>query len=154
MRPQAHVAASLVIWTTGPRALPEAPLCAVAGNLPDFDRNIAKALGVRRRDHHRWVSHSLIGWLPPTLLVARAARGTRAQGTATRAIACLWTHLLMDTYADGLAWLWPLHKEKIGLFRKPKEIVDDGWDTPAPLSTELGKLEAAMWIAAVAGLLR
>ena len=154
MRPQAHIAASLVVWTSGPRHLAEAPACALAGNLPDFDRNVAKALGVRRRDHHRWVSHSLIGWLPPTLLAGRALRGTRVEGAGRRAIACLWLHLLLDSYADGIAWLWPLHKDKIGLFRKPREIVDDGWNTPAPLSTEMGKLEAAMWLAVVAGLLR
>ena len=129
-------------------------MCALAGNLPDFDRNVAKALGVKRRDHHRWVSHSLVGWLPPTLLAARAARGTRLQGATGRALASLWLHLALDTYADGIAWLWPLHKDKIGLFRKPPGLVDDGWRTPAPLTSELGKAELAMWLAAAAGALR
>jgi hypothetical protein len=46
-------------------------------------------------------------------------------------------HLLLDTYADGIAWLWPYKEDKIGLFRRPP--------TPAPLDTELGKAEAAMW---------
>jgi hypothetical protein len=62
-------------------------------------------------------------------------------------VASLWLHLLLDTYADGIAWLWPYREDKIGLFRRSPAIVDRGWDTPAPLSTELGKAEAAMWAA-------
>jgi hypothetical protein len=66
----------------------------------------------------------------------------------------VWLHLLLDTYADGLAWTWPHNEAKIGFFRKPPGIHDDGWKTPAPLSTELGKAEAAMWTGAALGLLR
>jgi hypothetical protein len=144
MRPQAHLASSLLVWSAARDApLAEAPLAAIAGNLPDFDRNVAKALGVRRRDHHRWPSHSLIGWLPPTLLALRL--GGRSP-TVRRATALVWVHLALDTYADGLAWLWPWHKEKLGLFRKPPHIHDDGWNTPAPLDTNLGRIELAMWL--------
>ena len=64
-----------------------------------------------------------------------------------RCVLALWVHLLLDTYADGIAWLWPLREDKIGLFRRPASIVDDGWNTPAPLDTELGQAEAAMWAA-------
>ena len=153
MRPQAHCAASLVVWSYGAGAAWEAPVCVVCGNLPDFDRDVAKALGVKRRDHHRWVSHSLLGWAPPS--VAALALGSRHAGAVRRGVCALWVHLLMDTYADGIAWLWPLHKDKIGLFRQPAEIRDDGWRTPAPLHTNLGRAEAAMWAAvAFAGLRR
>jgi len=150
MRPQAHTAASLIVGSPGPQSLPEAALCLLCGHLPDFDRSVARRLGVRRRDHHRWVSHSFAGWFGPTAVALRAARGRRAAGPVRRAAASLWVHLLLDTYADGIAWLWPVRKEKIGLFRKPPEIVDRGWRTPAPLSTELGRAELAMWV--VAGL--
>src|SRR5918997_3128140 len=118
MRPQAHIAASLMIWSAGPRPLWEAPLCALAGNLPDLDRSVAKRLGVKRRDHHRWVSHSFAGWAPPSLLALAAARRSGHAGTIRRAVFCVWLHLAMDTYADGLAWLWPLREDKIGFFRK------------------------------------
>ena len=64
------------------------------------------------------------------------------------AVLALWVHLLLDTYADGIAWLWSWREDKIGLFRRAASIVDDGWNTPAPLDTELGKAEAAMWAAA------
>lgn len=154
MRPQAHVAASLAIWSTGPQALWEAPLCALCGNLPDLDRNVARALGVRRRDHHRWVSHSLLGWAPPTVLALRAARGRRHGPAIRRGVAALWAHLAMDTYADGLAWLWPLHRGKLGLFRQPERIRDAGWSTPAPLDTNLGRIEALLWAAAALNVLR
>jgi len=154
MRPQAHVAASLVVWSTGPRALWEAPVCVLCGNLPDLDRRVAKALGVKRRDHHRWVSHSLVGWGPPTALALLHARRSRHGGAIRRGVAAVWLHLAMDTYADGLSWLWPLHKEKLGLFRKPDHIRDSGWSTPAPLDTNLGRIEAALWAAAAAGALR
>lgn len=153
VRPQAHVAASLAVWALGPRAPWEAPLLAVAGNLPDFDRNVAKALGVRRRDHHRWVSHSLAGWGPATVLALRWSAERPWRGTVRRSVAALWLHLAMDTYADGLAWLWPLHRDKIGLFRKPPEIRDDGWRTPAPWHTNMGRIEAAIWAVVVGGLL-
>jgi hypothetical protein len=66
-------------------------------------------------------------------------------------VAALWVHLLLDTYADGIAWLWPLHRDKIGLFRKPPDIKDDGWNTPAPADTNLGRVERAMWLG-VAGM--
>ena len=151
MRPQAHVAASLAVWSTGSRALWEAPVCALAGNLPDLDRSVAKRLGVKRRDHHRWVSHSFVGWFPPTLAAACLGRGRPA---VTRALVCLWGHLLLDSYADGIAWLWPVDKEKHGLFRKPPDIHDDGWNTPAPLGTNMGRAEAAFWITAALGAAR
>ena len=148
MRPQAHVASSLLVWTASRDApLAEAPLCVLAGNLPDLDRSVAKRLGVKRRDHHRWVSHSLVGWLAPTAIALAAGRRS---GTVRRATALVWVHLLLDTYADGIAWLWPLREDKIGLFRKPEEIHDDGWRTPAPLSSELGKAELGMWVATAA----
>jgi membrane-bound metal-dependent hydrolase YbcI (DUF457 family) len=145
MRPQAHVASSLLVWSASrDAALAEAPLCVLAGNLPDLDRNVAKRLGVKRRDHHRWVSHSLVGWLAPTALALALGR---RNATVRRATALVWVHLLLDTYADGIAWLWPLREDKIGLFRKTPGIRDRGWRTPAPLSTELGKAELAMWVA-------
>lgn len=149
MRPQAHCAASLAIWSWGGGGGREAPLALLCGNLPDLDRSVAKALGVRRRDHHRWVSHSLIGWLPPSL----ALLGVTRRPPARRALACLWAHLLLDTYADGIAWLWPVRKDKLGLFRQDKGIVDAGWNTQVPLDTRLGRAEAALWAAAVAGVL-
>jgi hypothetical protein len=145
------VAASLAIWSAGRGPAWEAPLDAVCGNLPDFDRNVAKRLGVERRDHHRWVSHSIAGWLPPSLLVGYLGRDSPV---VRRAVACVWVHLLLDSYADGIAWLWPVHKEKIGLFRKPEWIRDRGWATPAPLGTNMGKVEAAFWLIAATRALR
>ena len=118
-----------------------------AGNLPDLDRSVAKALGVRRRDHHRWVSHSLIGWGPPTALALNATTD-RGRGAVAPALAALWLHLLLDTYADGIAWLWPLHRDKIGLFRGPPSSTDRGWRTAAPLDSPLGRAEAGFWSAA------
>jgi LexA-binding, inner membrane-associated putative hydrolase len=150
VRPQAHCAASLLVWSAAPAPLHEAPLCVLAGNLPDFDRNVAKALGVRRRDHHRWISHSFVGWAPPTALALVAARGTRAEPAVRRATVSLWLHLVLDTYADGLAWLWPLSEEKIGLFRSDPGVVDRGWRTPAPRGGRMWRAEAAMWAAAAA----
>ena len=119
-------------------------LTVLAGNLPDLDRSVAKRLGVKRRDHHRWVSHSLAGWIGPTLL---ALALVRRHPLVRRCVLALWVHLLLDTYADGIAWLWPWREDKIGLFRRSASIVDDGWNTPAPLDTELGQAEAAMWAA-------
>jgi membrane-bound metal-dependent hydrolase YbcI (DUF457 family) len=116
----------------------------LAGNLPDLDRSVAKRLGVKRRDHHRWVSHSFAGWIGPTLLALALGR---RHGLVRRCVLALWIHLLLDTYADGIAWLWPWREEKIGLFRRDPAIVDDGWNTPAPLDSELGRAEAAMWVA-------
>jgi hypothetical protein len=134
----------------GRRPLAEAAACMLCGHLPDLDRSVARRLGVRRRDHHRWVSHSFAGWLPPSAAALRAARGRRHAGSVRRAVLALWMHLLLDTYADGIAWLWPLREDKIGLFRRSPEIVDRGWQTPAPLHTELGRAELAMWLLAAA----
>ena len=149
MRPQAHVAASLAIWSWGRAPLWEAPLDVIAGNLPDFDRSVAKALGVKRRDHHRWISHSPAGWLPVTAAVLALDRGPAAR----RALVALWSHLLLDSYADGIAWLWPVYKDKIGLFRGPPSKLDRGWRTAAPLTSRLGRVEAAMWASGALGLL-
>ncbi len=154
MRPQAHTASALLIWSLGPRHLAEAPVTALCGNLPDLDRSVARQLGVKRRDHHRWVSHSFIGWIGPTALALRVARSSRHGGAIRRGVLAVWVHLALDTYADGIAWLWPLHKDKLGFFRRPPEIHDDGWNTPAPLHTNLGRAEAAMWLGVVLNLVR
>ena len=130
--------------------MPAAAATVIAGHLPDFDRSVAKRLGVKRRDHHRWISHSFVGWIGPTLLALALSRRSRHAGIVRRCAASLWLHLLLDTYADGIAWLWPWREDKIGLFRRDPEIVDDGWSTPAPPDTELGRAEAAMWAAVAA----
>ena len=153
MRPQCHVAASLFIWSASPQRAWEAPVDVIAGNLPDFDRNVAKRLGVERRDHHRWPTHSFVGWAPPTALALAVARRRRDPGPIHRVVLCVWVHLLLDTYHDGIAWLWPLDKEKIGLFQRPPGVRDDGWNTPAPLSSRVGKVEAALWALAALGFL-
>jgi hypothetical protein len=127
--------------------VPAAAATVLAGHLPDFDRSVAKRLGVKRRDHHRWVSHSFVGWAGPTLLALALSRRSRHAGIMRRCVVSLWVHLLLDTYADGISWLWPYREDKIGLFRRAPSIVDDGWNTPAPLDTELGQAEAAMWAA-------
>lgn len=154
MRPQAHIAASLVVWSGSSGAIWEAPVCVLCGNLPDLDRSVAKRMGVTRRDHHRWVSHSLAGWLAPSLVALATSRRTRLAGPVRRGVASLWIHLLLDTYADGIAWAWPLHEEKIGCFRGPPSSRDRGWRTPAPLSSALGRAEAAMWAALLLDRLR
>ena len=146
MRPQAHVASGLVVWSLSGAPLTHAPLDVLAANLPDFDRDIAKRLGVHGRRHHTWPSHSAVFWALPTLLALKTGRARRQMGL-------VWVHLALDTYADGIAWLWPASKDKIGLFRKPPDIHDDGWNTPAPLSTELGRIELGMWAVAAAGAL-
>jgi hypothetical protein len=97
------------------------------------------------------VSHSFVGWFPPTVLALHLGRH---RPVVVRAVACLWAHLLLDTYADGIAWLWPATERKIGLFRKPGGIRDHGWETPAPLATELGRAELALWAAAALGAAR
>jgi len=148
VRPQAHIASGLLLWGLSDAPAWEVPVAVAAANLPDFDRNVAKALGVQRRDHHRWVSHSFAGWIGPTLLLARSARGRRIA-------AGVWVHLLLDTYHDGLAWRWPLSEEKVGLFRRPPGIRDKGWQTPWSWSFEAGKVEAGLWAgAAIAALSR
>lgn len=121
-------------------------MCA---HLPDFDRSVARRLGVTRRDHHRWISHSFAGWFPPTVVALLCARRSGHARLVHRGLVSLWGHLALDTYADGIAWLWPATEDKIGWFRRAPGIVDRGWQTPAPLTTELGKAEAVMWILAV-----
>lgn len=147
MRPQAHVVSGLVVWGLADAPVWEAPADVVAANLPDFDRSVAKKLHVEGRKHHTWPSHSAVFWALPTLVALKTGRGRRQMGL-------VWVHLVLDTYADGIAWLWPASTEKVGLFRKPPEIHDDGWNTPAPLSTELGKIELAMWAVTVAAVVR
>lgn len=146
MRPQAHVASGLLVWSVRRRPAREALAYVLAANLPDLDRPVAKRLGVKGRRHHVWPSHSALFWLVPTVAARRA-------GLPRSLVLCVWLHLVLDTYADGIVWLWPWRRTKVGLFRKPPEIVDDGWRTPAPLTSEPGKVEAAMWVAAGLALL-
>jgi hypothetical protein len=139
MRPQAHVASGLLVWSALRRPVHEAPAYVLAANLPDLDRPVAAKLGVKGRRHHVWPSHSAVFWLVPSVLARRHPS----------LVACVWIHLVLDSWADGIVWLWPAHREKIGLFRKPASITDDGWDTP-----RWGRLEPAMWAAAGFALLR
>jgi hypothetical protein len=154
VRPQAHTAAGLAGWSLARGPVWEAPLAMLCGNLPDLDRSVARALGVERRDHHRWVSHSAAGWALPTLIALRAARRSPHRRVVRRGVAAVWIHLLMDSYADGIAWRWPLSEDKVGLFRKPAGIVDRGWSTPAPADTNLGRIELGLWALVALGLAR
>ena len=130
MRPQAHVASGRMVWSLSDGPLIEAPLDA-------SPRTFRTSIGPSRRASGP--SHSAVFWALPTLVALKTGKGRRQVGL-------VWIHLVMDTYADGIAWLWPVEHSKLGLFRKPPEIHDDGWNTPAPLSSELGKIELAMWV--------
>lgn len=168
MRPQGHIAASLLVWSLASDDPREIPLAVLAGSLPDLDREIVRVVRLAERavgktprppspyDHHQWASHC-----PPLVLlpaVAALVLGHRAGygRQAGMVVSALTSHLALDILADGLR-LNPANRRKHGWYLDTTDIVFEyrRWLLDPWPQTPMGRVERGMlFLAAVITFLR
>ena len=91
----------------------------VASVLPDFD--LAWFLTVDRRQHvhHAYLTHKPAAWLVAFAVAAVAMWMLRARRTAWLALGVLsanvMLHLVLDTAAGGIRWMWPASEAELSL---------------------------------------
>jgi inner membrane protein len=100
-----------------------------ASVLPDADLLWFYTLGGRREVHHAYLTHKPGAWLVLLAAVALGMRAMRAGRTARLALAVLGAnvmlHLVLDTAAGGIRWLWPASEAELALSHPP--ALHDPW---------------------------
>lgn len=86
----------------------------LASVAPDFDLLYFYLLSDRRRDHHEFLPHLPLAWVPVLAAAAVVLAATRAGRTAWLGLTIialnLLGHLVLDTTAGGIQWLWPFSR--------------------------------------------
>lgn len=86
----------------------------LASVAPDFDLLYFYLLSDRQRVHHEYLPHLPLAWGPVLAAAAIVLAATRAGRTAWLALAIvalnLLGHLVLDTTAGGIQWLWPFSR--------------------------------------------
>lgn len=104
----------------GPRAHRRlVALGLVASVLPDFDLAWFFLVDERRHVHHAYLTHKPGAWLLALAAAALVMRMMRASRTAWLALAVfganVMLHLVLDTTAGGIRWLWPATEAEFSL---------------------------------------
>lgn len=130
-----HIPAGYLVTSALLRARGWAPrgrlmaLGLAASVLPDVDLLYFYLFSDRRTVHHAFAPHLPLAWVPPLACAAGALRLARAGHTAWAALAVftlnLYLHLVLDTVAGGIRWLWPFTDAELVLARVPARF--DPW---------------------------
>jgi hypothetical protein len=118
-----------------PQAMRPAVWCALLlGSIaPDLDLLYFYWLSDRSINHHVYPPHVPIVWLLTTVLGFLALRvgpqRWRAVGTMPWLMFCIgwWLHLVLDTVAGGIWWLWPWVTTPYVLMPIVPRRFDNGW---------------------------
>ena len=91
----------------------------LASVLPDFDLAWFYLVDEQRQVHHAYLTHKPGAWLialAATALVMRMMRASRAAWLALSVFgANVMLHLVLDTTAGGIRWLWPATEAEFAL---------------------------------------
>jgi inner membrane protein len=91
----------------------------VASVLPDFDLVWFFTVDQQQHVHHAYLTHKPGAWLVALAAAAGTMRMLRAGRTAWLALAVLglnvMLHLVLDTTAGGIRWLWPASEAELVL---------------------------------------
>jgi membrane-bound metal-dependent hydrolase YbcI (DUF457 family) len=91
----------------------------LASVLPDFDLVWFFLVDERRHVHHAYLTHKPGAWLLALAAAALVMRMMRASRTAWLALAVfganVMLHLVLDTTAGGIRWLWPATEAEFAL---------------------------------------
>lgn len=91
----------------------------LASVLPDFDLAWFYLVDERRQVHHAYLTHKPGAWLMALGAAALVLWMRRAGRTAWLALAVFGTnvmlHLVLDTTAGGIRWLWPASEAEFAL---------------------------------------
>lgn len=100
-----------------------------ASVMPDLDLLWFYLVDERRQVHHAYLPHLPPAWVPVLAVVALALLATRAGRTAWLALAAgalnVALHLVLDTMAGGIRWLWPFSHAELALSHVPARY--DPW---------------------------
>lgn len=129
---------------TGPWAMGAALLGAVA---PDFDMLWFYFVDQGQTHHHRFWPHIPAIWLAIALIFWPMARRVPARQRQAVAIflAAVALHLLLDSLAGGIMWLWPIDDRLLHLVTVPPRY--NHWVLSFILHWTF-LAEVAIWIAA------
>lgn len=119
-------------------------------NLPDIDLLYATLIDHWSVHHHRFWTHLPVVWLAVSAVVLLLFRLTGE--TRQRTVICLlavWGHLLLDSVAGDIWWLWPWLDAPFSLVTIP--AIHSPWWLNFLLhwtfSVEAGITLAAIWLA-------
>ncbi len=107
--PAGYLTARLVARRLDVPASPGLVLAGLAGSIfPDIDLLYATLINHWSVHHHRYWTHLPLVWLAISavaLLLLR--RSDAARQTVTVFLLAVWGHLLLDSVAGDIWWLWP-----------------------------------------------
>lgn len=90
-----------------------------ASVLPDLDLLYFFLVDERRRVHHAYVTHKPFAWIGALAVAALALRMARAGRAAWLALAVfganVMLHMVLDTTAGGVRWLWPASEAEFAM---------------------------------------
>lgn len=89
----------------------------VGSVLPDLDLFYFYLVSDRRTVHHEYLPHLPLAWLPLFAVIALGLAAGRANRVAWIGLAVVGVnvlgHLLLDTVAGGIQWLWPFSRTEV-----------------------------------------
>lgn len=103
-------------------------VCLVASVLPDIDILYFYLVDARQSLHHDYWTHIPAFWLLATFTAValfRIARAPVPWPAVATLLAGVFLHLVLDTIAGGIAWLYPYYAGRIGLIDVPARF--DWW---------------------------
>jgi inner membrane protein len=123
-----------------------------ASVLPDLDLLWFYFVDHRRQVHHAYLPHLPLAWIAlfgATALVMWMSRASRTAWLAMLVLtANIMLHLVLDTIAGGIRWLWPLSNVEFAMSHV--EARHQAWYLNFVLhwtfALELAILAAALWI--------
>ncbi len=99
----------------------------IASVIPDIDLIYFYLIDLRQHPHHTYMTHIPIYWLAGTLFLwsyGDLLQHQRMMRSAVIIGANVMLHLLLDSMASNVLWLYPMHEGGLGLFHVPSQY---GW---------------------------
>jgi inner membrane protein len=115
--PAGYLTARLVARLSRATVTPTLVVAGLAGGIfPDIDLLYATLIDHWSVHHHRYWTHLPLVWLAISavaLLLFRLTGETRQRTVAF--LLAVWGHLLLDSVAGDIWWLWPWHEAPFSL---------------------------------------
>lgn len=106
-------------WTHSSRLKYYVMFALVCSVLPDFDLIYFYLVDHRQHEHHSYWTHIPLFWVLFTALLYFSAKAFFKKNFSAACIILLVNtqlHMLLDSVAGGIYWLYPFHGEKYRLF--------------------------------------
>lgn len=149
--PAGYLTARLVARLSGTTARPALVAAGLVGGIfPDIDLLYATLIDHWQIHHHRYWTHLPLVWLAISAVVLMLFRRSDAvRQTVTVFLLAVWSHLLLDSVAGDIWWLWPWLDTPFSLVVIP--AIHSPWWLNFLLhwtfAVELGFVLLAVWLA-------